>query len=284
MSHTKGNGLVIMFKNKLKKSILFIVILLLYICPIVCIVFISQKEKNEYREDEVILTEKAYGEVHQVERSDVEDNIVVDAIGNSYELVNIMENEECSWLVYEGEEIFKDQVIGYRNEKEIVSKYNGIIKDIQDNYVLIIHLKHIKYETEVLTTQVDYFKQNLVDENGNKVKDITISNQIIDGKVKVSFTIEKRTVAYGEKIEGLTLYTGKEYKNVLVLNKSCIYEGEDGQNYVRILDKEGNYQTEQAVNIGYENGECVCVDGLDEGTYCDGGYATFQDITSESED
>lgn len=276
--------MVIMLKNRIKKGTVFIVIVLLYICPIICIIFISQRERKQYQQNEVILTEKAYGEVYQVERSDIKDNIVVDAIGNSYEVINIIKSEECSWNVYEGEEIFKNQVIGYENGKEIVSKYNGIIQNIQNNYVSIIDLSHIKYEVEVLDTQVEYFKKNLFDENNNKVKDVVISNQIIDGKIKVSFTIEKHRIAYGEKINALTLYTGKEYKNVLLLNKSCINVDKNGENYVRILDKEGNYQTEQMVNIGCEYGENVCVDGLEEGTYCDGGYSMFQNVTLEKED
>lgn len=159
--------MVIMLKNRIKKGTVFIVIVLLYICPIICIIFISQRERKQYQQNEVILTEKAYGEVYQVERSDIKDNIVVDAIGNSYEVINIIKSEECSWNVYEGEEIFKNQVIGYENGKEIVSKYNGIIQNIQNNYVSIIDLSHIKYEVEVLDTQVEYFKKNLFDENNN---------------------------------------------------------------------------------------------------------------------
>lgn len=70
----------------------------------------------------------------------------------------------------------------------------------------------------------------------------------------------------------------------MLLNKSCINVDKNGENYVRILDKEGNYQTEQMVNIGCEYGENVCVDGLEEGTYCDGGYSMFQNVTLEKED
>ena len=74
------------------------------------------------------------------------------------------------------------------------------------------------------------------------------------------------------------------YKDVLVVNKSCIGKQNDGLYYVRIVDQDGNFMYEQNVELGFENGKYVCVTGIEEGTFCDGGYSTFEEIMGDNGD
>ena len=259
--------------------------ILIYLLPIGIIIYLSETEMDSYRSNEELdIVEKAYGEIFQVERSDMKESLSVNAVGISNKIYYISsEGKDTIWKVKEGDEIFENQAVGYNADKIIKSKYNGTVLQINEKYIKLESLEDICLVTYIADDQVKFFQNKLQDEVGNKVKNIQISNRIEDGKVKVQFTLENNAYKYGQEVNELELFTGVVYENVLAIRKSCIYQKEDGLYYVRVVDMYGNYLGEQNVQIGFEGEEMICVTGLEEGTWCDGGYSAFENIEEEEE-
>ena len=73
----------------------------------------------------------------------------------------------------------------------------------------------------------------------------------------------------------LAIYTGRVYNGTLVLPEDCVYQKEDQEDapwYVRQVTEDGFLIGEQEVQVGYSDGEYVCVTGVEEGAWFDSGY------------
>lgn len=267
---------------KLKKSCLVIILVLLYTTPIVFLMVQSKEEMKAYECDDIEIEEKAYGELCQVVRQDVESNISIDVEGVSTKTKVIeVSGEDCVWNVEKGEEVMKGECIGKVDSSKIKCKYNGIIKEVKNKYVRIQLIDNVCYETYVDSNDVKYFTGKLKDEQGNEIEKVSISNIQKDGKIRIVFNIKNRNIQYGEKIEDMVLYNGETYKNALTIKKKCVKQKEDKKYYVRVVDEAGNYLGEQEVQLGYEYKGYVCVTGVEEDEWCDGGYYRFEELEEE---
>lgn len=267
---------------KLKKIGIAILLALLYISPILFLIIQSKEEMKAYECEDIEVEEKAYGELCQVVRQDVESNISLNVKGVSTKTKIIeISSGNCVWNVEKGEEVIKGECIGKVNSKKIKCKYNGIIKEVKDKYVRIELINDICYETYVDPKDIEYFTGKLKDEQGNEIKNVSISNIQKDGKIRIVFGIKNRNIQYGEKIEDMVLYNGEIYKNALTIKTKCVKQKEDNKYYVRVVDEEGNYLGEQEVQLGYEYKGYVCVTGVEEGEWCDGGYYQFEELEEE---
>ena len=114
----------------------------------------------------------------------------------------------------------------------------------------------------------------LTGENGIKYEVIDKSNQVVDDGIEVLLYIKQNNCYnYGEKVNNLLLYTGKEFENVVTIDRSCVYtKPGETEKYVRICNQMGEYVREQKVEISFESGDNVCIMGIDENVPCDSGY------------
>ncbi len=264
-------------KNKIFLAIIGVII---YLIPIVTVILVSNEEIKKYQTPKMEFVDYAYGEIFQVEQKDVRENIVVNATAILDDTIAIPTNGNTIWIVDEGEEIKKSQTIGYCNGVSIKGQKNGIVKKIESNYIVLKTFENIMWETQVSEEKVRYFNESLYDRSGNKLEICSISNKVNDGKVTIRFKIENVIGKCGQKRNKMRLYTGNAFKNVLTVNKKCVVN-KNGNYYVRIVDSHGVFQYEQQVDVGFESDGIICVTGLEEGEFCDGGFSEY--IGSKSE-
>lgn len=267
----------------MKKYIYIIICIMIYCVPLGAVVYISELEKSKYVEDvEFNFEISSYGEVKVIERRDIYEYYIIDAVVTSIE-EQTMKLEADSELLFEiNEEISANQVIARNNNNEVKSTFDGIITDIiyedkitvkyinLDKLVLEAYLPEEKYD--VISTK------NLQDEDGNKIELIKKSKVLEEGKFKVVLSVPKGTnVMYGKELNAFHLYTGVEYSNALVVDKSCVYIGDEGC-YIRKVDELGKFIDDYEVQIGFYNDEYVCIsgDGISEGDFCDAGYSSMR--------
>ncbi|MEI3296167.1 MAG: hypothetical protein V8R99_10505 [Eubacterium ventriosum] len=257
----------------MKKRCFIFIGIIIYILPISLIIFMSYNELKKYKVEVFDYTEFAYGDIFKVEYNDMKEKISIKAKAVSNTTEKYVYDEKIVWMVNIGEEIHKNQIIGYGSDK-ILSKTDGIVKVKNDKYVIIESFKKIIWEAEVNALTANYLKEGVFNANGDKIKVCDISNSVKNNLVTVRFEIENMKAKYGEIIEDLELNSNETLENVLTVNKKCVLERE-GKHFVRIVDEKGRFLYEQQIDVGYEDDENICVSGLDEGTLCDGGYSEY---------
>lgn len=268
--------------NRTKKILIILGCIIAYCIPLIAIYNISQHEIKEYKIDtEDIFTEKAYGELISPVRSDVKECYKVsgEITSCTYQYIDL----PCSSIssvnlcINEGDEVQCGEYIGNVRSVGIYSPCNGIFKEIIEGPKL--QLKILTFNPLVLKINVnkddaDKFNCQLMDDNGIVYQVIEKSNQIVNGGLELVLSMTGMySYSFGEKVEDVSLYTGREYTDVITIDKSCVYKkpGSDIQ-YVRICNEKGEFINEQQVEVGFEMGDIVCVSGIDENVYCDSGY------------
>ncbi len=267
------------------RIILFFTLFLIYLFPIGVLYYISESEQKNYMyENNVVIQEKSYGTTFPVERVTIDEYLTVDVVGVSTEYLfqELDKSSEIKWLVNKGDEVFKGDIIAKQQSQEIISKYNGIVKEIKGAGIKILSFDETAWECYVNKEDLKYFNQSvLLDRLGNKVNVLRISNQILDGKVKVIFKLSNEKCVYGQKKKDFKLYTGNRFENVLAVSSDCVYE-KKGEYYVRTIDEAGNFLSEVQVEKGYVSVGFTCVTGVAEGTLCDAGYKSYiEDMVEE---
>ena len=82
----------------------------------------------------------------------------------------------------------------------------------------------------------------------------------------------------GQEVTDMKLFTGRIFYDVLVISEDCIYQKDveaDAPWYVRRISSAGYFIDEVEVELGYSNGEEICVTGVQEGDICDSGYKSI---------
>ena len=270
-------------KKKLKALIVVLLFGVFLLLPILLIMQLSKKEMKQYNTNEVyFFKEASYGEPCVVVRQDMQQYYSVSGIvtSDTYHYMKVDDNSgnEIRLSKSIGDEIAKDEIIGYQGEKEITSIYNGIIEEISlfDNG----YIKVRSLDERILTCMVDIEVANKLNDNkelytekGSKVSIKNVSKIVEQNQVKIVLFIEDIEYLYGQMVENLKLFTGKVYEDVLALDESCVYQkDETGSYYVRVLDDYGYFIEEKEVMVGFKNNDMVTVLNLDEGTLCDSGY------------
>ncbi len=242
--------------------------------PVIIIISISNEEMKNYDIKKIEFIETAYGDIFQVEQNNIRENVVINATAIPNNVTVIQETDNIIWSVDEEEEIEREQIIGYRDKIPVKANINGIVKKIDKNCLILYTFEDIVWKTEVSEQQVGYFKNNLQDKRGNKVNICSISNRVHNGKISIKFRIENTKMKSGQKLKKLKLYTDNIFKNVLTIDKKCIAK-KDGKYYVRVVDAQGRFLFEQQVEVGYESDGKICITGLEEGEFCDGGFSKY---------
>ena len=273
--------------RRIGKVFLALLFLCLLAAPVVLLFLISEREQQQYRQaTEIVLKDFAYGEICEVVRRDVEEEITVSGEVVSTEVVFIELNSylypyNIRLLVEPGEKLTVGDTIGYYQEEPILSDQTGIVKSVSigtDSYILLESLENLALAVEcsnenildcflgenvrMTTAEGAVFSVERVDDVKNK-----------NGNTTVLLSCENQALTYGKQYASLRLQTGRVFPQALVVEKTCVYTlaGTEKQ-YVRRVDSNGEFMEEVEVSLGYSAGSFVCVSGIPEGSFCDGGY------------
>jgi len=276
---------------KLLKSILtgafWLLIAVLLVAPLGLIWQISSNEMAEYAAPEVpMLQETAVGDVVQAIRQDVQEYVIVSGIFTSTEYaymeLNARQASSIRWIVETGDEIQKGQVLGTYKNTEIISTVTGILVEL-NTYSASPYLRVQQFSPVVLETRVDErtlaalkSAEELVTESGEQVTlEFYSMQKNPDGTTDVRLSIDSDKFTYGQELRELRVLTGRVYRKTLVLPAKCIYQKNAGENepwYARMVTEDGIFLMEMEVQIGYTNGDVVCISGVEEGAWFDSGY------------
>ena len=276
---------------KLLKSILtgafWLLIAVLLVAPLGLIWQISSNEMAEYAAPEVpMLQETAVGDVVQAIRQDVQEYVIVSGIFTSTEYaymeLNARQASSIRWIVETGDEIQEGQVLGNYKNTEIISTVTGILVEL-NTYSASPYLRVQQFSPVVLETRVDErtlaalkSAEELVTESGEQVTlEFYSMQKNPDGTTDVRLSIDSDKFTYGQELRELRVLTGRVYRKTLVLPAKCIYQKNAGENepwYARMVTEDGVFLMEMEVQIGYTNGDVVCISGVEEGSWFDSGY------------
>lgn len=272
-----------MAKKIILKICVGIFFAILLILPLVMMFSLSKQEISKYEVNtNYTFKEAAYGEIKRVTRQDLKLYYTFSGTvtSNSYKYIRFPESEsaEVTSTLSMGDEVFVGDVLAHIGNKEIKSAYNGVIEDVASyagGYVKIRSFDELQLSCNANMSTINKVKdcETLQLSNGNKVNVEKVSNMITDNKGEIVFSIENSDYMYGQEVNNLKIYTGKVYKNVLILDKDCVYQkNENGPYYVRVVNENGIFQGEKEVEIGFEAGNVVSVQNIEEDTLCDAGY------------
>ncbi len=279
-------------KKILLKTIIPVLFIVAFILPIMMMYNLSKQEKKQFKQYDVYdFKETAYGTPCEVERKDIKKYFNFDGVitSNTYEYIEFKQykNSLIKTVIGVGDEVKVGDVVAYAGKLKITSDYNGIVEEVlsdKEGYIKLRSLDKLKLTCMTSPTIIRKIKDcnSLTLDNGDKVKIDFISNMATDNKVKIVFEIENMDYLYGQEIKNLKIYTGDEYKNVLVVDKNCVYQKKKGgPNYIRVLDENLFFLNEVEVDIGFETEEYVSVVNVREGTFCDSGYKALLKVDEE---
>lgn len=273
--------------RKLGKVLLALLFILLLLAPVFILYIISSYEQMQYQPAaEVELRDFAYGDICTVVRKDVEEKISVSGrvVSTSIAFIELNEYKDpysIRFIIEEGQKIDTDEVIGYYKGDPLLSTQAGIVKRIalgSDSYIMLESLEDlalsIECSDEKLVALFTEKELRLSTEDGlefsvAEIEDVKNEN----GNTTVLLKCENNTLTYGKHYSNLKLKTGRIFPQTLVVENKCVYTlaGED-KHYIRRVDAYGEFIEEVEVTIGYKDEDFICVNGVPEGTYCDGGY------------
>ena len=277
-----------MMGRKIKKLLFWALIIVLLLMPLGLIYQVSLSEMEEYKvSDSPVIRQSSIGSPVQARRADLDLYVTVSgtftSTGVEFMELNYKKPYEIRWIVSYGDEIQVDQLLGYYNGKEVRSTVEGKIATIDTSsskpYIMVNSFAPLVLECSVddaTLKAINQFRDTLSLEDGTTVAVAYIEkSRNSDGTTMVRFVLNREGDSYGTAVEDLVILLGTSYPQVLTLPLDCIYqkaEGEEEPWYVRQVTAQGLYMTEIEVEIGYSNGDMVCVSGISEGTFYDSGY------------
>lgn len=267
--------------------IFWLLVIALMVAPLGLIYQISNDEMAQYTTPTApVLRETAIGSIAKATRQDVAVYVTVSgsftASETVYQELDYKSPDKIRWLVSHGDEVQVGQVIGTYNGENVVSEHTGIIEEMNtygtDAYLRIGLFEPVELSCRLDDRTLSILKRSdsLLTDTGETVTLLYASQQKNpDGTINVRLTIDTDKYTYGEVLSELRIMTGQVYQRALVLPVDCVYQKTAGDNepwYVRQVTAEGIFITEREIQIGYSNGEDVCVTGVEEGEYFDMGY------------
>ncbi len=271
-------------KKLLVKIGIVVFFAVLIILPLIMMFNLSEREMSKYQVNSTYkFKEASYGEPKRVTRQDLKLYYTFSGTvtSNTYRYIDFPQaTDEADVIstVSIGDEVFKDDIVAYLGSKEIRSNYNGIVEDMASfagGYVKLRSFDNLKLTCMSDISTINKVKdcQTLQLADGNKVNVYLVSNIIADNQGKIVFSIENSDYMYGQEVKNLKIYTGKTYKDVLTIDKQCVYQKKkNGPYFVRVVDENGYFESEKEVEIGFENEDVVSVLNIEEDTLCDSGY------------
>ena len=265
----------------------WLLIIALLVTPLGLIWQISQNEMAEYAAPEVpVLQETAVGDIIKATRQDVQEYVILSGTFTSTEYaymdLNARQASSIRWIVDIGDEIQEGQIRGTYKNTEIISTVSGILVEM-NTYSASPYLRVQQFSPVVLEARVDdrtlsalTLAEELATENGESVTlEFHSMQKNPDGTTDVLLSIDSEKYTYGQELWELRILTGRVYRKTLVLPAKCVYQKETGENapwYARMVTEEGIFLMEMEVQIGYTNGDVVCISGVEEGAWFDSGY------------
>ncbi len=270
------------------KVLFWILIAALLITPLGLLYEISNQELAEYQRPTLpALKQMAMGRVVQVTRQDVKEYVTVFGKFTSdesvYQEITVKTPNAIRWDVAAGDEIQEGQVLGTYYGDPVTAQYTGIIQSINsyssdNSYIKIRLLENLVLECDVQQETLSVLKRgrNMTTQESYPVELVYASNVCSSaGTYRVKLVVDADSYAYGQAAE-LTVFSGLQYPQALVVDRDCVYQKEAGENskwYVRTVTAAGEVLREVEVETGYAIGNMICVTGVPEGTYCDAGYS-----------
>lgn len=267
------------------KKIITSIIFILMLVPIVLVYCLSVNEMKQYDNNiKYDFTEKALGEIYVTERRNIKEYYQVSGefVSGESEIVELAEGRNYLYIKLE-DEVSKDEIIGYDESKEAIkSPCNGIVSEINvnDQYVRIDSSDKVLLKCKVDENRCKDIlsEKKLFTAKGEIVKVNKISNICEDGYRSIYFEVKNNKYMVGQNNKKFKLYTGNVYKNVLTIENDCVYQKDDGMNYVRLVDGNGEFLNEEQVEVSYSNDKYTCITGIEENCFCDSGYKILADI------
>lgn len=273
--------------KKLVSGLFWLLIIALLVAPLGLIYQISADEMEAYQTPETpVLRETSMGEACQAMRIDLRESVRVSGkfVSASYAYMELDQRTPSSirWLVTTGDEIQEGQTLGTYKGEPVVSTVTGILEEMNtystDAYLRVQLLTPVELSCSVNDRTLSLLKHAdaLTTEKDEAVTLSYVSLQKnADGTTNIRLSIETDRFIFGQELEKLAIYTGRVYNGTLVLPEDCVYQKEDQEDapwYVRQVTEDGFLIGEQEVQVGYSDGEYVCVTGVEEGAWFDSGY------------
>ena len=273
--------------QKFGKIFLALLFLLLLLTPVFVLYMISSHEQMQYQQaSDIELKDFAYGDICTVFRKDVEEEIsvsghVISTAMTFVELNQYRDPYSIRFIIESGQKVNAGEIIGYYKGEPVLSDQAGVVKSISlgsDSYVMLESLENLALAIECSDERLlDRFAEGevqLKSEDGMiftvaEIDDVKNEN----GNAVILLSCENRSLTYGKRYSDLRLKTNRVFPQSLVVEKKCVYTlSGDDKHYIRRVDANGEFVEEVEVTLGYTDGDYVCVSGVTEGVYCDGGY------------
>lgn len=273
--------------RKFTRVLIIISLMLLLVAPLVAIFVISRAEIEKYETQPVPeLIEKTYGEPCSVKRMDISEMITVAGTFVSekrifMDLPKLNDPQNTRMLVESGDEIIKEQIIGYSADlkTEIKATASGIVQNIvlgEISYVTLESTEDIALECRVDSTVLEMLRSEDVELTTQDGSNVTLlsSSRIENENGDSIALLSVPDGVFGRKVNELRLFTGRVFPNTLVIDARCLFHlnGDEETWYVRTVDADGYYIDDIEVTVGYANEDYVSISGVAEGTLCDSGY------------
>lgn len=279
-------------KTTVTQKILHLIVVILFIAlllaPLGAIYAITKLEIAQYSDVLVpAVVEKSYGDPLPVTRMDMREFITVSGTFVSteeffMELPMLNNVYTARILAGCGDYVEEGDIIGYTEDgkTEILSTASGVIKEIslgKNSYILMESVEELALRCSLKDEILNVMKRDtlaMTDSDGNPVELIKIE-EIVNENGETEVLIKMPNGRYATNVKDIKLYTGKVYTQALVVPTDCLFRlpEESKTWYVRIVDANKNVVGNQAVQIGFSDGEYTCVTGVEEGTLLDSGYA-----------
>ena len=275
---------------KIMKDILSVVfwllIVALLIAPVGLIMKISQEEQKQYATPSApILQESVIGGIVQATRQDVQEYVTVSgsvtSVTYGYMAVDYDAVQDVRWYISVGDEIQVGQIICSGAKGDVASTMSGIVKELhtysqQDCYIKVQLFSPVELECRVTEQVLAIIRraQTLTTETGESMA-LTFASMRhnVDGTVDIRLSVDGDSYVYGEQKNNLRVFTGRIYRNTLVLPEDCVYQKSGSTAwYVRRVTEDGVFIEEKEVQVGYSDGNVICITGVNEGEYFDSGF------------
>lgn len=266
---------------KLRKIILFAVFAIILACPLAVLGLTSQAEMSQYQEPErVEWTQQAYGDIYEAHLGNIYEGAAVtgEYVPCGQELIRQekKQTEQVLTVVSKGDEVREGQILAYIGTREIKSPIAGVFEKTEsdDRMVGFVLKKLTDPVLEVrwpddLPIQAG---QELTDDQDKKYQVDAVSKISSDHAVTIQLRAEG-THAAGEKF-GAFLRNGNVQEDSMIIRKACVYQKSPGGTcFVSVVTAEGEFLEERKVTTGMQDSENINIIGLEEGEFCDAGYA-----------
>ena len=275
------------FLKFLGKTLLWLLILAILVCPIYLIFRLSAQELAQYETPPPpVILDSAYGDICPAYRGDLHEFVTLNGefVCHDYAYMELDYKDPSliRWEVSPGELITPEQVLGWYKDEPVISSVTGMISSMQtygqDAYIQVRCIAPTVLECRVEDSVLRALRrgETLTTGDGMGVSLLyTAPMKNPDGSTTIRLSVEGEEGAYGQQMEELTVYTGRVYTGVLMVDSRCVYQRQHGEGepwYVRQVSVDGIVLQEVEVQVGYNDGKYVCVTGVNEGEFFDAGY------------